>query len=738
MKETIEHLKSEKRALEEQVFVLQKRNSLLEGEKEVLVKELEGIRSSSLIGPMLKLAHTKAVVIEDIRLNRGAAIRRKLYRKTVEKPYTKVRDAYIKSRLEYVVVDNEKWDDSKPLVSVVIPFYNRHDTIDDTIRSLELQTFTDFEVIIVDDGSSAPETKKCLDKVAKSPLKPTILKQTNAGVAQARNNGIAQARGKYIVCLDSDDELRPMHIEKSVSVLESDPSIALVTTGIEAFGVSTWSHVHQPYDPAQLFVVNLASTASVYRREAWEAAGGYKSKIGYEDWDLWLSMAEKGYWGRRIPELLFRYRTAIISRFVEDRSNHDANVKMIQGHHPNYYKQVRSLRKMRRYKKEIINPSTAFINMDRSAQYGYKNKRPHAMLLMPWMTFGGAETLIVNFSKEIVQDYDVTFVTGLHSAHEWQERFEAVSDRIYHLPNLFDSPAVYLEFLSNYITTHNVSIIHILHTNFAHYMLEELKRRHPELKIIITMFNSRVDHFPTLKDYLGSIDMLTSDNHAVQHEFLKLGAKEKATRVIPNGINATQIFNPDTYNRAALRSEFKLQKDDIGVFFIGRLSPEKNPDVFVDVAASIASRPEYKRLKFFVVGDGPMRPTIEKTIQKLSNIEFIGYRSDIAQILCAADIFVLPSSIEGFPLSILEAMASDCVCVASAVGAVPDIIKEGENGFVVEPGNHNAIISSLFYLHDNQETLVHMQKQSRDTVLKLYSSEVLGANYRKLYKDVRR
>jgi len=245
-------------------------NRNLEEKVEYLQKEVEGLNNSPLVGRTIRAARLKARVVEDISLNKGAAIRRKVYRKTLQKPIDRARNSYIQKRLKYSIVENKRLDKTRPLVSVVIPFYNRHETIIETLDSINQQTFTNFEVILVDDGSTDELSISILGKIKKHPTKPLVIKQENKGVAAARNNGIKQSRGRYIMCLDSDDVIRPLYIEKCVTVLESDPDVSMVTTGIEAFGVSSWTHIHQPFDPLQLFAVNLAGTASMYRKEASE------------------------------------------------------------------------------------------------------------------------------------------------------------------------------------------------------------------------------------------------------------------------------------------------------------------------------------------------------------------------------------------------------------------------------------------------------------------------------------
>jgi glycosyltransferase involved in cell wall biosynthesis len=95
----------------------------------------------------------------------------------------------------------------------------------------------------------------------------------------------------------------------------------------------------------------------------------------------------------------------------------------------------------------------------------------------------------------------------------------------------------------------------------------------------------------------------------------------------------------------------------------------------------------------------------------------------------------LPSSIEGFPLSILEAMAMRVAVVASDVGAVAEVVEDGKDGFVVRPGNVEDMVSAIGRLADDHKLLVSVKKNARQKVESKYSNVILGRNYKKLYED---
>jgi len=634
------------------------------------------------------------------------------------------------------VLDNVSFEGGC-LVSVVIPYYNRSDTIDDTLQSLTIQTYRNFEIIIVNDGSTEDGADQRLEGIKRglsaAGFDITVMHQKNAGVAAARNNGIQSSKGKYVVCLDSDDVIVSTYIEACINLLETDPDSSLVTTYRTDFGVRNEEYRPLDYNPLTLIDDNMVTTAAMFKKTAWESTPGYKPNIGYEDWEYWLTLAENGFWGRTIREPLFKYRVAMNSRFSEDKMVHWTNIKNIKKLHAGYKARIKALIRQRKRIKHIVSKDTAFINLSNKKDYEIVGK-PAILIAIPWMTFGGAETLIYNFCQGLKGQYDITFVTGLPSDHEWEYKFREITDKIYHLPELFLSREdLYADFLSNYISVHNVDILHIIHSGFVFDMLPEIKNSHPALSVAVTMFNDRVPEYveKSIK-YKEYIDSFNTDSAAVAKSFSE-HMQGKDVQVIPNGIDCLNNFEPDHYDRSEIRKELGLE-DELAIFFIGRLSEEKNPDVFIKSMDTVTRS---TGAKAFIIGDGPMRKDCESIIDDLknSNITYLGYKDDIAHYLAAADIFVLPSSIEGFPLSILEAMAMGVAVIASRVGAVPDIIEEGINGYVIEPGSANDIESSVLRLR-KKGRLNEIRKNNISKVQKYYSQQRVAGRYNELYKGL--
>jgi len=196
-----------------------------------------------------------------------------------------------------------------PRVSVIVPCFNLGRYVEEAVDSVLAQTYQDFEIIVVNDGSTDEYTNAILRGLRRP--RTTVLTTPNRGLPAARNHAIAHARGRYICALDADDKLHPRFLEKTLGVLDRDPTVAFVSTWVECFGAESWTWRQERCDFPKLLAECVVLTASPVRREALNAVGGYdcdRYLYGCEDWDLWISLVERGFVGTIIPEILFYYR----------------------------------------------------------------------------------------------------------------------------------------------------------------------------------------------------------------------------------------------------------------------------------------------------------------------------------------------------------------------------------------------------------------------------------------------
>ena len=203
-----------------------------------------------------------------------------------------------------------------PLVSVIVPAYNVADYIGDALNSVLAQTFTDYEIIVINDGS--PDTE-ALEKVMAPYMSRIIyLKQENRGVSAARNTGIKAARGSLIAFLDGDDTWVPHYLEVQVSRIQADPTIDVLYPNVMMFGDASGtgeefmnicpSNGEVTFERLLLQECNV-SNCSIARRETIVRAGLFDEKLrSVEDFDLWLRVIKQGGRIAYHRDVLARYR----------------------------------------------------------------------------------------------------------------------------------------------------------------------------------------------------------------------------------------------------------------------------------------------------------------------------------------------------------------------------------------------------------------------------------------------
>jgi len=169
--------------------------------------------------------------------------------------------------------------------------------------------------------------------------------------------------------------------------------------------------------------------------------------------------------------------------------------------------------------------------------------------------------------------------------------------------------------------------------------------------------------------------------------------------VIPYGIDPAPFRIRNPQYRAGLRSRWGFTPDDFVVGAIARLAPQKGLDVLLEAFASAASRSE-RHLRLAVVGEGPLGPALSAQARALGrdgSVVWLGRQppADVPSILAAFDLFALPSRYEGLGLVLLEALAAGIPIVASRVGPIPEIIRDGTTGMLVPPDDPEALAQAI-------------------------------------------
>lgn len=192
----------------------------------------------------------------------------------------------------------------KSLISIIIPIFNHAQCIERSLFSISKQTYRPVEIIIVDDGSTDNLTLKLEEILRKDwthDLFIKIFRQKNMGAATARNRGLVEAKGEYVIFWDADTIAAEEMLAKMVAALELQPEASYAYSQFKFGWKKMKSHA---FDPARLKVINYIDTTSLIRHK--DVIPFDEKLRRFQDWDLWLSMMEKGKSGVFIPEVLFK------------------------------------------------------------------------------------------------------------------------------------------------------------------------------------------------------------------------------------------------------------------------------------------------------------------------------------------------------------------------------------------------------------------------------------------------
>jgi glycosyltransferase involved in cell wall biosynthesis len=208
-------------------------------------------------------------------------------------------------------------------ISIIVPCYNQAQYLDDCLESVLSQIYSNWECIVVNDGSpdnveAAVEFWKYKDHRFK------YIKKENGGLSSARNEGIKNATGTYILPLDADDKISENYLSEFIKMLIKNPSVTLVYCNASFFGDRDDMWNLDEYDYGKMLFSNLIFCSAIFKKEDWTKVGGYDEnlKMGHEDWDFWLRILSKDSVVVKLPIIGFFYRKksgSMIEQFMMNK-----------------------------------------------------------------------------------------------------------------------------------------------------------------------------------------------------------------------------------------------------------------------------------------------------------------------------------------------------------------------------------------------------------------------------------
>ena len=356
--------------------------------------------------------------------------------------------------------------------------------------------------------------------------------------------------------------------------------------------------------------------------------------------------------------------------------------------------------------------------------------------------FFGAENVLLELSSELNALGQSVTIGIFNNQHNRNLDLIEMADKrklkiqIFECRGRFDLGAVWR--IASYIKQNTINIVHSHgYKSNIYSRLSTLFTNKPIVSTCHNWINSsaKMGAYAFLdKVFLRTFDAVIPVSKEVKDTLLTFGVSEQKITLIENGINFKRLQTGA--DKKALRRDLGIGEGSIVVGTIGRLSAEKGHRYFIEAAGMVL---EKKGCYFLIVGDGPLGDQLKEQARALNiqeRVLFAGKRTEIPQFLSLMDIFVLPSLTEGRPIALLEAMAARKPIIATAVGDVPTILKNGELGLLTPKGDSRALARGILDYLNDMDTFRKRGSSAFEEVKKHYSAERMAKEYLAVYNSL--
>jgi glycosyltransferase involved in cell wall biosynthesis/GT2 family glycosyltransferase len=595
-------------------------------------------------------------------------------------------------------------------ITVIITTFNQPDSeIDTCVTSIMQQTLTKFNLLIIDDGSTNPETRNYLNKLVKlGDSRIKIFFQNNQGVVKARNAALKLCRTKYLVFLDPDDSISRTFLEKCYLAAESysGSNLAITHTDVLIKGVRSyiWHTSEMMYD--NLINQNTIPTCSLIRRNIFKKVGGYSNYMsdGFEDWECWIKMSKVGYRSFRIPEPLFKYT-------FSENSGRDFQARQV---HLELHNKIKFYNSMPYWKVRNLERTTVKKNvLDNSFNLASENKRT-VFIFVPWLLQdGGAENFLRTLAKGLSKNgRTVVFIATNYETSSGILDYLDVSEYVYDLSK-FLIEEDYLKFIKNLLNRFDTPIVVNCGSQWLYENLEELCSFKGEQITSFDILFNEVGHFNNFISNQNLFNGVIPVHKGL--EFLltqELKVKSKVKRM-PVGIVSTPILNAKHLN----------VRPKIG--WIGRFSQEKCPELFIKSALESKVKAD-----FYLAGMGHLFDEMKELSSDISNVKLLGRVDNNLEFLNSLDLLINTSSIEGIPLTAMEAISQGTPVIAPNIGGMSELIIDGQNGYLYDVDDFDSLISKIKLVVNTPGELARLQASTKQIGLPVeFHAETMIASF---------
>jgi glycosyltransferase involved in cell wall biosynthesis len=356
-----------------------------------------------------------------------------------------------------------------------------------------------------------------------------------------------------------------------------------------------------------------------------------------------------------------------------------------------------------------------------------KKRNLSILVLLPYLVKG---SLAYKIFRELTQSgFDVTFLFSNDCPDFYQkDPFEYFSkkNRLIDLTKIKSLDR--LNFLNEEVRERGIDLIVQIGAFDLYEHLPYLKELNPELRILDVLYNQyghTLNHFLYEKCFDGVI---------VESEFMRNFINKASNN--PN-LNVFVLYSGVDVKKLRPKRYHYLQKNKLTIGFIGRLSAEKNPLGFLELANNL--QPSFSGLSFYMLGNGNEQKEVLNLIKNNKNkisIIYKPYIEDIKRSLHEIDVLIVPSKFDGRPNVIMEANACGIPVIASAVGGIQEMIFEEKNGYLIDYRNTSQINNIFSEWFNQPATLVKLKKSSRAFAVSIFNQEMMFKCYANTFINV--
>lgn len=644
-----------------------------------------------------------------------------------------------------------------PVISVIMGIYNCGDTLSEAIECIVHQTFSDWELIMCDDGSNDDTYEIAISYKEKYPEKIIVLQnEKNRGLNYTLNKCLKQARGKYIARMDGDDRCDRERFAIEINVLEKEPEIAIVSTDMEFFDESgVWGKISHPeYPVPEDFVKEspFCHAPCMVKREAYMKVKGYSVSdklLRVEDYHLWIKMYKCGYRGKNIHKCLYQMRddrNAYSRRSLKNRLNEyyvkRLAIKTFRLKKWNYLLALRPI---------IVGllPNCVYDKLHKgrlAKKESWKSldmQKKKILFLIHDLGQGGAEKVLVNLVNNINRnefDISVTVLFGGGINEQFLKpdiKFKAVwpkmipgnsklmklvSPKQLHkivVKENYDIEVSYLEGPSARV----ISGCQNKNTKLISWIHGEQK----SLKKVSESFRSKKE----AKKCYEKFDQTICVSETVKKDFCKLLNYQRPCCVLYNTVESNKIIEKSKEPVPELESDkfFKL-------IAVGSLKTIKGYNRLLHIIFRL--KQENKKIRLYVLGIGPQEKELKEYVEKKGlkeNIIFLGYQTNPYKYVAKSELFVCSSFAEGFSTAATEALiVGTPVCTVNVSGMKEMLGEDNEYGIVTE-NSEEALYEGIKNIVDDPKKLKHYKRMAQIRG-KIFNTQITTEKVEKLFSEL--